>query len=597
MFIRNRGYRHVLLPCIVLMTGGGSVDRVDAKEAKDVGVEVRFEQQGKPVEFGGRAGGQGVEITRLDFLMSGLALKRTDGTWLESSGWYACFRGSEGRCHALLEGVPAQAYTGVRFVVGVDEAGEKADVNRWPATHALNPVVNGLHWGWQGGFIYAALEGHYTKSDGAVGGFSYHLAGEKQRMTVELEGALDLTRGGTVELVFDVEKVLGGVRPAEFGEATHSREGDAKAGVLRGRMEKAFSLAGVAAEVWQEPAVAGVGEPARPKGTSYLMHISSRMPKVSLPADNVPTREGVELGRRLFTDTRLSRTGMQSCASCHQQGAGFADAGKKFSLGVDGLPGKRNAMALSNLAWQPEFFWDGRVKRLRDQVLVPVQDPLEMHETLERVVEKLSADQTEAARFERVFGPGGVTGARVGLALEQFLLTLVSQDSRFDQALLGRVKLTPVEQRGLELFITEHDPARNLRGADCFHCHGGALFSSQGFANNGLDASPEAGRQAVTGQEADRGKFRVPSLRNVAVTGPYMHDGRFSTLEDVIDHYDHGVQRTATLDPNLSKHPVAGLGLTAADKAALAAFLRTLTDDAFLKPAAAAASTLSLSKP
>jgi cytochrome c peroxidase len=184
----------------------------------------------------------------------------------------------------------------------------------------------------------------------------------------------------------------------------------------------------------------------------------------------------------------------------------------------------------------------------------------------------------------------------VGLALEQYLLTLVSQDSRFDRMMKGSERFTAQEKRGFELFLTEHDPAQGLRGGDCFHCHGGALFTNHQFMDIGLPArgpgrKPDAGRQAVTADPADHGKFRTPSLRNVAVTGPYMHDGRFKTLEEVVNHYDHGVQRRPNLDPNLAKHPAEGMQLTAEDKAALVAFLRTLTDPAFVPRGGAGPST------
>ena len=144
------------------------------------------------------------------------------------------------------------------------------------------------------------------------------------------------------------------------------------------------------------------------------------------------------------------------------------------------------------------------------------------------------------------------------------------------------VEFTAQEKRGFELFVTEHDPKRGLLGADCFHCHGGMLFTNHRFANNGLEYKVEDfGRFEVTGKEMDRGAFKVPTLRNVAVTAPYMHDGRFKTLEEVVDHYDHGIHRSPSLDPNIAKHPPEGLGLSAEDKAALVAFLRTLTDPRF----------------
>ena len=161
----------------------------------------------------------------------------------------------------------------------------------------------------------------------------------------------------------------------------------------------------------------------------------------------------------------------------------------------------------------------------------------------------------------------------------------MSQESKFDRAARKLTALTAQEQRGLQLFVTEHDPARGLRGADCFHCHGGNLFSNHEFMNNGLDERDgDLGRMEVTKSEADRAKFKVPSLRNVALTAPYMHDGRFATLEEVIEHYNGPMNRSRTLDPNLAKHPEAGLGLSAEEKAALVAFLKTLTDEQFVSP-------------
>ncbi len=563
-----------------------------------VGIEVQWLWDGAPVSFGTAAEGSELRLARADWIMSGPSLLREDGTWLESADWFASFHGGEGRSRAVMEGVPARNYQGMRFQIGVDAATDRADPHQWPPEHPLNPLRNGLHWGWQGGYIYMALEGHYPRVDGRPnsGGFSYHLAGTPQRMTVELKGPLDLTTGGTIRLNFDLARVLAGLDPATFGEFTHSRDGDEVAPRLKARVEQAFSLGGVLPELYQEPVRPHQPKASAVNGTPWPLQISRRLPQVTLPSGNAPTLEGVALGKRLFHEGRLSRTGQQSCASCHQQSAAFTDPGQRFSLGAGGLQGTRNAMPLFNLAWQQEFFWDGRAKRLHEQVLQPITDPLEMHESLDRAVEKLSADPAWPEAFDRAFGSAEITAGRIGLALEQFLLTLISQDSKFDRALLGKASLTPQEQRGLELFVTEHDPVRNLRGADCFHCHSGGLLSNQGFANNGLDAAPAPGRGAVTGRAADHGKFRVPSLRNIALTAPYMHDGRFSSLTEVIDHYDHGVQRSQTLDPNLAKHPAKGLQLSREDKAALVAFLHTLTDPTFAGTAPAPA-VLSLSKP
>lgn len=175
----------------------------------------------------------------------------------------------------------------------------------------------------------------------------------------------------------------------------------------------------------------------------------------------------------------------------------------------------------------------------------------------------------------------GLKVDQICLALEQYLLTLASADSRFDHAAQGdpAAEFTPEEKRGMTLFLTEYDPARGQFGADCFHCHGGALFSDFGYHDNGLvPRASDGGRAEATGNAFDKGKFKTPSLRNCAVTAPYMHDGRFTTLAEVIAHYSDHVARTANLDPNLAKHPAAGMRLSAADQSALVAFLGTLTD-------------------
>jgi len=249
--------------------------------------------------------------------------------------------------------------------------------------------------------------------------------------------------------------------------------------------------------------------------------------------------------------------------------------------GAEGELGPRNSMPLFNLAWKKEFFWDGRAKSLREQVLQPIQNPVEMHQSVTNLCAKLCAtDKTDyAGLFARAFGSPEITAEKISLALENYLLTLTSFNAKFDRVQRGDEKFTAEEQRGFKLFSTEYDPRRGQFGADCFHCHGGPLFQSQTFANNGLDSEfKDIGRAKITGKDSDKGKFATPSLRNVALTAPYMHDGRFNTLEEVVEHYCTGVERSATLDPNLAKHPDGGVPLSAADKRALVAFLKTLTD-------------------
>ena len=556
---------------------------------QELRLEVRPVAQGQALRLNEALDAQTpARVSRLDFLLSGLALRKKDGGWLESKDWFAYLSAASGRMTAQGTGTPAGEYTGIRFRIGVDEAVNKADPHRHAPDHALNPQVNGLHWGWMGGYIFMALEGRF-QNGGKEDGFSYHIANAPQLMTVELPVEFRGGRPLTLALELDVTRILTGIDFAKDGTSTHSREGDPLAAKLKANIEQAFRVREVNYDVYQTPAFAAKPAPA-PAGTHPLTPaITQRFPQVQLPADNPLTEEGVALGRQLFHDTRLSINGTQSCASCHDQKNAFADP-RRFSLGAQQQAGKRNAMPLFNLAWHQGFFWDGRAATLREQVLMPIQDKNEMNETLPNVIAKLNANPECKTAFAKAFGSPEITAERMAKALEQFLLTFISQESRFDRAARKVAELNESEKRGLQLFVTEFDPKRGLRGADCFHCHGGTLFTSQSFANNGLElAADDLGRMAVTKDAADRGKFKTPSLRNIARTAPYMHDGRFATLEEVVEHYSGGVRRSPTLDPNLAKHPEAGIQLNAQEKADLVAFLHTLTDESFTGPESATA--------
>jgi cytochrome c peroxidase len=307
------------------------------------------------------------------------------------------------------------------------------------------------------------------------------------------------------------------------------------------------------------------------------------LPNPDLPEDNKLTEAGVKLGKMLFFEPMLSKNNVQTCASCHNQNTGFSDTAR-FSIGVEGLPGKRQAMSVFNMAWHTnEFFWDGRANLLRDQALMPIEDPLEMNESLENVVDKLSQSQKYRNQFIRAFGDSEITPERMGLAMEQFMLTIVSANSKYDRYLAGLEELTESELRGLELFETEYNPFfPEFSGADCAHCHGGANFENDLYMNNGLDSDAEMddpGRQEATGDPSDRGKFKVSSLRNIELTPPYMHDGRFNTLEEVVDHYNEGIVASSTIDPAILATQSTGLMLSDQDKVDLVNFLKTLTDE------------------
>lgn len=321
-------------------------------------------------------------------------------------------------------------------------------------------------------------------------------------------------------------------------------------------------------------------------GTAFHLNFGA-FPKPTIASDNQLTVQGVKLGRMLFYEKRLSKDGSQSCATCHRQEHAFSDTAR-LSIGVEGLPGKRQAMAVFNMAWnENEFFWDGRSHLLRDQSLKPIEDPLEMNESLDNVVAKLEAEKLYRDQFMRAFGSSEITAEKMSLAMEQFMNTIVSVESKYDRFLRGEVALSPREERGRELFFAEFNPGfPNLSGADCAHCHTGIMFENDLYMNNGLDSDAnitDIGREEVSQQPSDRAKFKVVSLRNVEVTAPYMHDGRFKTLEEVVAHYNSGIQQGATTDPALEyTRASGGLKLNAQDRADLVAFLKTLTDEVLL---------------
>ena len=527
-----------------------------------------------------------LSVTRLSYLLSGFALERDDGQWTELPNTTAWMDAAARRNTVLLDNVPAGKFRSLRFHIGPDAEDNAADVSKIPAGHPLNPNLNGLHWSWQGGYIFMAVEGHYREGNTEPKGYSHHLARDSNRTRISLSAPLDLTHDAGILLHFDLATLLNAPRPLSFkkdGTATHSRDGDPIAAALVANLPGAFRVQRIASAA----PVARNLPPAMPidlpeSFTPYPFTMSRTFPMPDLPRDNPLINERVSLGEKLFHEKALSRDGTISCASCHQAEAAFTDH-LKTSKGIGGQTGDRNSMQLSNLAWKREFFWDGRAASLRQQVLMPIQDHREMDESLDRIREKLTASPAYPPFFRAAFRSPGITAEKISLALEQFLLTLSAHDSRFDRAMAGKSSLTDEEKHGFELFMTEYEPRTGQYGADCFHCHGGALFSDNQFHNNGLDGD-ELGRAKITHTAADERKFSTPSLRNVALTAPYMHDGRFATLDEVIEHYSSGIHRSETLDPNLAKHPEKGLNLSTTDKASLVAFLKSLTEETMPAP-------------
>lgn len=327
------------------------------------------------------------------------------------------------------------------------------------------------------------------------------------------------------------------------------------------------------------------------EATPYNLEIPAFFPPMDIPADNPLTVEGVNLGRHLFWEKALSLDYTMSCGSCHAPDANFSDP-NQYSEGVSGMLGDRNASAIINMGWSPSFAWDGRSLTLEDHIRDPVEHPLEMNVAWEVVEDRLQNENLSMdypQMFWDAFGEDVITEDLAVKAIAQFIRTMISSDSKFDKYRRGEAQLTSQEYMGYQLFLKEGgDPEVNPGGefgADCFHCHGeaGLQFSDYLFHNNGLDASFEndPGRFNVTAWPLDSGLFKTPTLRNVALSGPYMHDGRFNTLEEVVEHYNSGGVPSSTID-TFMKYTTGGLQLAPAQKEALIAFLNTLTDETYI---------------
>lgn len=286
-------------------------------------------------------------------------------------------------------------------------------------------------------------------------------------------------------------------------------------------------------------------------------------------AANPISEAGFKLGRALFYDPRLSRDNTISCGSCHIQNSAFTQHGHDLSHGIDDKLTMRNSLPIQNLAWQKEFFWDGGVGHLDFFAISPIEAENEMDETVANVLEKLRNDPVYLRRFKEAFGTEEVTTERFLKALAQFQLMCISADSEYDRYLRGEGALPEQARKGLALFEE-----------NCAGCHSGALQSDFSYRNNGLPVgnTNDTGRHRITQNPADKYKFRVPSLRNVAYSFPYMHDGRFRTLEEVLQHYAEGVVSSETLDPQLEQ----GIALSGEEQQQIIAYLRSLSDLNFL---------------
>lgn len=292
---------------------------------------------------------------------------------------------------------------------------------------------------------------------------------------------------------------------------------------------------------------------------------------------NPVTQAGFDLGKKLFYDGRLSANNAIPCAFCHEQAFAFTHHGHTLSHGVNGGIGFRNAQPIQNMAFQREFMWDGAASHLDLQPIIPLTSSLEMGETLENVINKLKADDAYKRDFIKAFEDGEINSANMLKALSQFMVMMVSSNSKYDKYVRqeDNTSLSTIEMDGYNTFQEK-----------CISCHATDLFSDQSYRNNGLPVNPQLqdkGRFVVLENPDDLYKFKVPSLRNVEHTFPYMHDGRFATLEAVMDFYDSGMVDNGNVDPILQRNNgTFGITLSEYEKESLIAFLKTLTDNKFL---------------
>ena len=289
--------------------------------------------------------------------------------------------------------------------------------------------------------------------------------------------------------------------------------------------------------------------------TPYAIETPDRFPIIEVPADNPMTVEGVALGRRLFYDPALHETESNACASCHQQQY-------SFSSDADVLPH-------INLGWNTSFLWKGEVQGTLEDIML-----FEVKEFFKADLDKFNAHEEYPVLFYEAFGEKEVTHELAAKALAQFERTMVSSNSTYDRVMRGEIFFTDEQYDGFEIFFSEV--------GDCFHCHGGILLTDNLFHNNGLDANPGPGQFEVTGIAEDYGKFKTPTLRNIELTGPYMHDGRYETLEEVVDFYSEGLNDSETIDPLMKQIHKGGVQLTDRQKKNLVAFLKSLTDPDFI---------------
>ncbi|MDP4267166.1 MAG: cytochrome c peroxidase [Bacteroidota bacterium] len=315
--------------------------------------------------------------------------------------------------------------------------------------------------------------------------------------------------------------------------------------------------------------------------TPYKVEIPKFFPTdIYIPSDNPLTNEGVELGRYLFYDGKLagrnSPDSMMSCGTCHIQQYSFKN-GKANAYGITGIKTPHTMLPLINLLWNPNtLLWNGKVGKIEDLIPMGITAPHELNTTISKAVDAIKKNPVYPSMFKKAFGTEEINIDRISKAIAQFVRTLISSNSKFDKYLRGEGNLTAEEMDGYSIFSSET--------GDCFHCHGTVLFTTNLFYNNAKDSvfTDTRDRYSITHNPSDIGAYVAPTLRNIELTAPYMHDGRFKTLEEVVDFYSEGLVRSLYVHPLMKKINQGGAQLTSTQKKNLILFLKTLTDNDFV---------------
>jgi cytochrome c peroxidase len=522
-------------------------------------IELGHEVSGEPLVLGRltytNTAGNRFAIDRLRYYVSDVVLHGAAGAE-HTSGVHYCDLSADATQRITLPDVPSGQYERISFVFGLD------DTRNLTGALPSTPENDAMEWpaALGGGYHYMLLEGRFEDATGSertcrvqTGRLVSGGTSTSHYFEVTLPNSSVAIGTGTTHLLALMD--VGGWfadPPYDFNDyGTDMAASAAAQQILEDNGPHVF------APLTQDP---------------VTIEFPPAFPPMIVPADNPTTRQGVFLGRNLYHDPILSADSTLACAGCHRPEHSFADV-TRFSVGIDGISGTRNANALVNPGFVTVSFWDGRARDLEAQALEPVQNPIEMNLPWSEVTERLAANARYRRLFLRAFGTVEITPDRVTKAIAQFERTLISANAKYDRWAAGEIQLTAAEERGHAMFFSEV--------GDCFHCHGQNLaFTDNLFHNVGVDAViVDPGLGGRTGLPSDMGLFRTPTLRNVELTGPYMHDGRFATLHEVVQHYNSGGFRTPTVDPLIR----VGVGLRLTDQQVddLVAFLMVLTDTTY----------------